>query len=68
MHIREIKVICGEIINKETAQPTICAAALNPPDTVCLKLLLKSWISEVNLEATVVYFDYVYKNVSQIVI
>lgn len=52
------KVICGEIINKEAAQPIICVLALKPPEIVCLKLLLKSWTSEVNLKSKLLFNKY----------
>lgn len=49
-HKSVTKVIWGEISTSDIALPIICVAALNPPETVCLKLLLNSWISVVNLK------------------
>lgn len=45
----------GEIKINESEHPIIWAPALNPPETVCLKLLLNSWTSVVNLKINLIH-------------
>lgn len=50
MHNNVTRVMWGDINTNDSEQPIICVAALKPPETVCLKLLLKSCTSVVNLQ------------------
>lgn len=54
IHSRETTVMYGDIKKSVTEHPIIWVAALKPPEMVCLKLLLKSWISAVNLNQNII--------------
>lgn len=45
-----IAVSLGEITYSDTTHPIVCVVLRRPCEITCLKALLKSWISDVNLQ------------------